>query len=106
MANKRLFWVLAVLLSVSATVQAATMQRIVCDVIVAVYGTLMLVAPSLVLIMFIYGGVKYTFSADDPGGRKQAKMTCIHAIIGGILLVLIAWVRTTVLAGWSFCTGI
>lgn len=67
---------------------ASDMCSIVCAVINSVRWTLERVAPTLVILMFIYGGVKYTFSADDPGGRKAGKMTCIHALIGGILILL------------------
>jgi predicted DNA repair protein MutK len=60
----------------------------VCPWLIMVRDTIVAVAPSLVFLMFTYGGVKYIFSADDPGGRKQGKNTCIHAVIGGILIIL------------------
>jgi len=60
----------------------------VCSILNTVKEVLQTIGGTLVIIMFIYGGLKYVFSADDPGGRKSGKMTCIHAIIGGILIVI------------------
>jgi len=78
---------------------SGTMCSIVCKVINSVYFTLDTIAPTLVILMFIYGGVKYTFSADDPGGRKAGKMTCIHALIGGILIIIGRTFVSTVVTG-------
>ena len=58
--------------------------------------------------MFLYGGVKYVISADDPGGRKQGKMICIHAMVGGLLFML--WTAINTLFAnqlgvlWGSCT--
>ena len=70
----------------------SSLTATVCSVMLAIQDTLMTIAPTLVLLMFVYGGVKYVFSADDPGGRKQGKMTCIHAVIGGIIVIVAVWV--------------
>jgi hypothetical protein len=34
----------------------------------------------------MYGGAKYVYSADDPGGRKEAKKICINALVGLIIV--------------------
>ena len=62
-------------------------REIPCKIVSTVYDTLTVISGTIVIIMFIYGGMKYVFSADDPGGRKQGKNICIHALIGGILIV-------------------
>jgi hypothetical protein len=38
------------------------------------------------LIMFVYGGAKYVYSADDPGARKQALGICIAAIVAWLII--------------------
>ncbi len=81
---------------------ASLMCRTVCRVINSVRFTLETIAPTMVILMFIYGGVKYTFSADDPGGRKAGKMTCIHALIGGIIIALSSF-AASILVGWTAC---
>jgi hypothetical protein len=68
------------------------MKEAVCSVINDVRDALMAIGPALVLVMFVYGGVRYVYGADDPGVRKSGKNTCIHAIIGGVLITLAAWV--------------
>ncbi len=72
----------------STAVDEFALRDSFCGVINEIGDVLEKVAPVLVLLMFTYGGVKYVFSADDPGGRKQGKMICIYSIIGGILIIL------------------
>jgi hypothetical protein len=81
------------------------MCDIVCDIIDQVKFVLETIGPALVVVMFTYGGVKYVFSADDPGGRKAAKNTCIHAIIGGIIILLASWVAGLIGEGCKTCTA-
>ena len=110
MAKKALVWILMVLLCLSVlstTVSAiGTMARITCSIITQVYNAIRAIGPALVTLMFMYGGAKYAFSADDPGGRKQGKMICIHSVVGGILLLLISWLYTGALAKMAICPGI
>lgn len=68
----------------------------ICDIIEPIYEAVLAAATSLVLLMFVYGGAKYAYSADDPGGRKQGKQIVIHSIIAGILLAIASTVLTTV----------
>jgi hypothetical protein len=79
----------------SASAQDMEIANKVCSVIFPVWDTLKAAGQALVLLMFVYGGTKYAYSADDPGGRKQGKNICIHAIIGGILISLTSGVLTT-----------
>jgi hypothetical protein len=81
------------------------MCDIVCDIIDQVKFVLETIGPALVVVMFTYGGVKYVFSADDPGGRKAAKNTCIHAIVGGIIILLGSWVTGLFAGGCGTCTA-
>jgi hypothetical protein len=71
------------------------MCRLICKIVNTIVGAIRVVGPTLVALMFTYGAVRYIFSADDPAGRKQGKTICVHALIGGLLLLLISW-----LIGW------
>ncbi len=73
---------------------------LLCTILTEIKTAVLTVGSTLVLIMFAYGAVKYAFAADDPGGRKAGKMTCIHAIIGGILIVMYAAIESLVHVGW------
>jgi len=71
-----------------AATGSTAVKDIVCPILRSIEWVLISVASALVVVMFIYGGLKYVFSADDPGGRKSGKNTCIHAVIGGIIVVV------------------
>jgi hypothetical protein len=80
---------MALIFILSTTVTATvTMKDQVCTWVNMILETILVIGPALLVIMFTYGGLKYVYSAGDPGGRKSGKLTCIHAIIGGILLTL------------------
>jgi hypothetical protein len=85
-----------VLLASAAAASPVQMSDIVCSVITQVLDTLNAIGPALVLLMFLYGGVKYVYSADDPGGRKQGKDICVHAVIGGIIILLAGSILTII----------
>jgi hypothetical protein len=40
----------------------------------------------LAAVMFLYGGAKYIYTADDPGGRKQAMGICVAAIVAFLII--------------------
>ena len=65
-----------------------SIERIVCNVMKNIYYPLITIGMGLVALMIVYAGLRYVYSADDPGGRKQAKSMIINAIIGGILLII------------------
>jgi len=62
-------------------------------------GTL---AWALALLMFIYGGAKYAYGADDPGARKQGKNVAVNAMIG-LIIVAVAYSLIIAIAGKSPC---
>jgi multisubunit Na+/H+ antiporter MnhB subunit len=45
-----------------------------------------IIGSSIAAVMFLYGGAKYVYTSDDPGGRKQAIGICIAAIIAMIII--------------------
>jgi len=82
------------LLTLAAPASAA-IEDVPCSIIKALYDAIFLsIGPTLVGIMFLYGAGKYVYSADDPGGRKQGKEMCIHAIIGGVIITMVDGVKT------------
>jgi len=60
-------------------------------------GTL---AWALALLMFIYGGAKYAYGADDPGARKQGKNIAVNAMIG-LIIVAVAYALVNAIANGS-----
>ncbi len=67
-----------------------------CGIIAPILDALTTIAGSLVMLMFLYGGVRYVFNAENPSARSQGKMTCIHAVIGGILVLLWTGMQTLI----------
>lgn len=67
---------------------AQPIMNIVCPILVSIRFVLRSIGFGLVGLMLVYGGLRYTFSADDPGGRKQGKNILIHALIGGVLIMI------------------
>lgn len=76
-----------------------TIKKVVCNVITYILQGIQPIGASFVALMFVYGGLVYVYSADNPGGRKKGRDICVHAIIGGIIVVLAdgaaAWVGIT-----------
>jgi len=56
----------------------------------------------IAVLMCVYGGVQYVYSADDPGGRKKAIQILVQAIVGGIILTVAKAIIEGV-AGVSIC---
>ncbi|MFH1404209.1 MAG: TrbC/VirB2 family protein [Candidatus Altiarchaeota archaeon] len=79
------------IVSAATTDPAAIIKGLICSIWT---DFTKLIGP-LATLMFVYGGAKYAYSADDPGGRKQAKAICINAIIG---LLIAASARAIVAA--------
>ncbi|MBU0761756.1 MAG: pilin, partial [Candidatus Altiarchaeota archaeon] len=81
-------------------------KTVPCTILDAIFTALTAIGGTIVVTMFLYGGAKYAYSAEDPGARKQGKNMCIHAIIGGILIVLWETVKTILSNGtWFKTTG-
>jgi hypothetical protein len=89
MSENRFLWVILCVAILASTVSAAVdIKDVLCGVISPIEVAVGTIGPAMVVLMFLYGGVKYVYAADDPGGRKQAKDICIQALIGGIILLL------------------
>ena len=97
-----------ILLILSALVQAqigVTIQTRICPVIYSIFDALWKVASTLVLLMMIYAGVKYVYSADDPGGRKQARSIIVNSLIGGIIVAILTTLFALIFTAGSFYSG-
>lgn len=44
------------------------------------------VAPFFMLLLLVYGGIKYVGGADNPQERQMARNLVINAVIGGVLV--------------------
>jgi ABC-type arginine transport system permease subunit len=97
MDAKKLIWASLICALIAAAVSASnaqTIAKVPCLVIRNVYQALARVGPAIVFIFMFYGAGKYVYSSEDPGGRKQGKDIFIHALIAGIILVLVNSVAT------------
>jgi len=83
---KKLAWTAAALLVPTACAMPPEqrIQQVICQI----YNELLPVAQAIALLMFVYGGAKYVYSAEDPGGRKQAKSIAVNAIIGLVIVAI------------------
>jgi hypothetical protein len=98
--RKALMYLLVIsILSMAVSATGNIMLTTVCQVLTPIIETLTAIGPALVIVMFLYGGAKYVYSADDPGGRKQAKSILVNSIIGGIIILLADWVKSLFPAG-------
>lgn len=96
----------ALALLASATLAQAAIEDVPCSIVSALYQAIFqYIGPTLVGVMFLYGAGKYAYSADDPGGRKQGKEMCIHAILGGVIITMVTGVRTA-MGGMLLCPGV
>ncbi len=75
--------------AVALSTAGAKIKTVPCEIIAAIFKALASVGPALVATYFVYGGIKYVYSADDPGGRKQGKTIMIHALIGAVLMMVL-----------------
>ena len=81
---------------------ASGAAQIISDVICTLVPDLLTLARVIAILFFIYGGAKYAFSADDPGGRKQGKQIAIHALIG-FLIVAMSHSLVAAISGENVC---
>jgi hypothetical protein len=82
----RIFKAGSVLFLLSQSVSASDAAQIIADTICMLIPEAIQLAWALALLMFVYGGAKYAYSADDPGGRKQGKNIAVNALIGFIIV--------------------
>jgi len=88
------------LIGKAAANSAAT---IIAGVICGLIPDLMSLARLIAILIFVYGGAKYAFSADDPGGRKQGKTLAIHALVG-FIIVAASEAIVEAISGTQACT--
>ena len=69
-----------------AAVTPPDAAQIIASTVCGLVPEVMTLAWALALLMFIYGGAKYAYAADDPGGRKAGKNIAINALIGFIIV--------------------
>jgi hypothetical protein len=86
-------------LATSAAATAGAWADVPCSILHSIKYALENIVPTLVALMFVYGGLKYTYSVDDPGGRKTGKNICIQSIFGGLLFALVYAMGNAVFAG-------
>ncbi len=81
---------------------AVNPAEIIADTICSLIPEAASLAWWLALLMFIYGGAKYAYGADDPGARKQGKNIAVNAMIG-LIIVAVAYSLITAIAGGDPC---
>lgn len=91
--------VLALASSASATAYLTVITTFVCSLA----GSIRMIGNSIGIIMFIYGALKYMYTADDPGGRKQAMGICVAAIMA--LIIIQAAIAVMNLVGSQMTSG-
>jgi hypothetical protein len=84
----RILSLVALLNAASTLASATSMEKVLCSILMPIGSALRAIGPSLFLVMFVYGAVKYAYSAEDPAGRKQGMSICIHSLVGGIILLM------------------
>jgi len=76
----------------------APLTSVICDL----YDVILYISGMIAGLVFVMAGVKWVGSMDDPGARKQAKDTMIHAIVG-LIIVIIAKTLVEVILGSQPC---
>jgi hypothetical protein len=92
-------WLTALLVAYAMLSSPASASGNYLGGIIAVVCTLVksfkIMGYSIAIVMFIYGAAKYVYTADDPGGRKQALGVCVAAVMA----MLIITAATTIISG-------
>lgn len=92
--------VILIILSSFAVAQddwVIAITTLVCDILV---DALKDIVGALAAVVFVYAGIEYVISQDDPGKRKQARDMMVYAIVG-IILVGIASTIISSVPGFS-----
>jgi hypothetical protein len=76
--------------TVAGTGTVAAIIKPMVDTICGIYGLMYNVAGGLGALVITMAGFKWVGSAEDPGGRKQAKDTIVHALVGMLIIVIAA----------------
>ncbi|HHQ44992.1 MAG TPA: hypothetical protein ENN13_02530 [Candidatus Altiarchaeales archaeon] len=86
MTDKKLILRFGILLLLILAENTMAVGNKIAIAICNVYNAVITLAIPLATLMFIYGGARYVYSADDPGGRKAAKKICVHSLVGLIIV--------------------
>jgi len=68
-------------------------------ILCGIYYTFIMIAGALAAVMIVYAGIKWIGSSDDPGARKSAKETIIHAVVALVIIVVAARIVDLLIAG-------
>jgi len=82
--------------------QSANPGAIIANVLCTLAPDIIGLARLLAILMFIYGGARYAYGADDPGARKQGKSIAINGLIG-FIIVAMSKTLIGVIAGTPVC---
>ncbi len=81
--------------AVSADSVSEVVNKVICRIVKVLYA----VAAGVALIIIVLAGIKWIASGDDPGARKSAKESVIHAILGLLIIMLAAVLVNWVVGG-------
>ena len=81
-----------------ATIDAATQNNKLNDIVKLVINIFSLVVGIVAIIMIIVGGLKYITSSGDSGNVQSAKNTILYAIIGLVVVALAQFIVRFVLS--------
>jgi len=57
------------------------------NIFVKIVQTIILLTAAISVVMIIIGGLRYIFSAGDPGSTKGAKDTILYAVVGLVVVI-------------------
>jgi uncharacterized membrane-anchored protein len=77
----------------------------VCDVLGNIYQLLLYLAGGLGALIMVVQGLTWVTSADDEKGRKNARISIIHVLVGLVIVSLAPLIVAIVLPGSSSCIG-
>ena len=100
----KLLGVGAVIMIASAAASAENAAETIAKVLCSLVPEVISLSYALAFAVFLYGGAKYAYSADDPGGRKQGKSIAVNALIGFIIVGASQAVVKAIASGAEFCT--
>ncbi|MDD5111991.1 MAG: TrbC/VirB2 family protein [Candidatus Altiarchaeota archaeon] len=90
---KRLGLCLLVLLLCASFVSAAFTADVILkvgNVVCGFYDVFKSIATGVAAVVMVIAGVKWVASENDPGARKAAKDTMVHAIVGLIIVTIVS----------------
>jgi len=94
------------LILMSLAISASLVQDIVSpmtETICKIFSVMREIAGGLAALVITIAGFKWVGSAEDPGVRKQAKDTIVHALIG-LLIISVATNLVALITGSTGCS--